>query len=214
MLNSQLCSIAEGRRDRRQSKGEAAFKIYRAWLQDCRNEWNKKVIAHAEQITPRQWIVKIRSTKVDGEYIYPPDAGTTDPGYWHKDPGTGEYTLRAKGWRSCSLDLTTYLFTSQESYSHLHDLDSESSTSSREGAALPINTQEPNCLDCWEYTPAHRGTHIDVMCCKNKGCKKVTVWLCHEFLPDKFGLFKLSCNPPHTDGEFRIWLFRNVFCIR
>jgi hypothetical protein len=141
-----------------QSKGEAAFKIYRAWLQDCRNEWNKRVIAHAGQITPRQWIVKIRSTKVDGEYIYPPDAGTTDPGYWHKDPGTGEYTLRAKGFRSCSLNLTTYLFTSQESYSHLHDLDSESSTSSREGAALPTTTQEPNCLSCWAYTQHTKAT--------------------------------------------------------
>ena len=197
-----------------QSKGADAFKIYRSWLQDCRNEWNKKVIAHAEQITLRQWIVQIWNTKVYGEYIYPRDAGTTDPGYWHKDPVTGEWTLRAKGFRSCSLDLTTYLFTSQDSHSHLHDLDSESSTYSMEGAALHTHTQEPNCFDCWEYTPAHLGSHKNLMCCRNVGCKKVTVWLCHECTRDKLEFFQLNCNPPHTDDEFCIWLFHNFLCTR
>ena len=108
------------------SRGEAVWKIYRNWVQERRKEWTAKVLAHAEQITCRQWLVKIWSTQVDGQFIYPPDPGTTDPGCWKKDPVSGQWTLRAHGFRSCSLNVTTYLFTSQSTHaSHLHDLDSD-----------------------------------------------------------------------------------------
>jgi hypothetical protein len=108
------------------SRGEAVWKIYRNWVQERRKEWTAKVLAHAEQITCRQWLAKIWTMMVDGQFIYPPNPGTTDPGCWKKDPVSGEWTLRAHGFRSCSLDVTTYLFTVQSTHaSHLHDLDSD-----------------------------------------------------------------------------------------
>jgi len=108
------------------SVGVAVWRIYRQWVQESISEWNKKVLAHAEQLTCREWLEKILAMRVDGEPIYAPHAGSTDPGYWYKDPVSGQWTLKAHPWKSCSLNITTYLWTFQSSIcSHLHDLDSD-----------------------------------------------------------------------------------------
>lgn len=89
-----------------------AWAVYEQWQRD----WVQKLQLSDQSMTWRSWLEKLLKT------VYPPGAGN-EVGYLWKKTAHGQVVLRDRGYKTASMNPTTYLWTSQSSVSiHLEDL--------------------------------------------------------------------------------------------
>jgi len=92
--------------------GHEALKVYLQWVAG----WTKELQKSDQSMTHEQWMAIRR------QHVYEnPKAGNNDP-FKVVQQLDGTLMLKCKGFRSCSMNETTYLWTSVTSvFSHLED---------------------------------------------------------------------------------------------